>query len=147
VKRRAALVLLVLAGAVWAQGAPPPAAPPAPRLDTRLDAATVRDCGSAVVQRCEAPAPAPPEARDLESRRTSEAQSLERMVVEGQRLRGAEVERVIAEQLGEGIVKPGDTREVTGHDGSRCTCMRRCPPVPFACCSCSAPPDRPTRSF
>lgn len=142
-----ALALLVLAGAAWAQGTPGPNATRDAPLDTRLDAAAVRDCGSAVVQRCDAPAAALPEAREAEARRTGDAQTLERMVVEGERLRGAEVERLLAERLGEGIVKPGDTREVAGNDGSRCTCMRRCPPPPFACCNCSVPPDRPTRSF
>lgn len=142
-----ALALLVLASGAWAQGTRAADTRRDAPLDTRLDAGAVRDCGSAVVQRCDAPAAAPPEAREAEARRTGEAQSLERMVVEGERLRGPEVERLLAERLGEGIVKPGDTREVAGNDGSRCTCMRRCPPPPFACCNCSVPPDRPTRTF
>lgn len=140
---RRALALLALAGATWAQGVPAPES----SLDTRLDPAAVRDCGSVVVQRCEAQAPAPAEAREAEARRSGEVQSLERAVVEGERLRGPQIERLLAERLGEGIVKPGDTREVLGNDGSRCTCMRRCPPPPFACCNCSVPPDRPTRNF
>lgn len=144
---RLALALLVLAGAAWAQGSPAPNTQPDVPLDTRLDPAAVRDCGSAVVQRCDAPPAAPPAAREAEARRTGETQSLERMIVEGQRLHGPEVERLLAERLGEGIVKPGDTREVVGNDGSRCTCMRRCPPPPFACCNCSVPPDRPSRTF
>lgn len=135
-----ALVLLLAAGAAAAQvGVTQP--------NLRLDPRDTRDCGSAVIQRCATPTTAPPEAREAEARRIGEAQALERVVIEGERLRGPAVERLLAERLGEGIVTPSDMHEITGNDGGRCTCMRRCPPFPFSCCNCSAPPDRPTRSF
>jgi hypothetical protein len=98
-------------------------------------------CASVVVVRCDrvnpALSPRRASAQRVEERRRAafEPLELDRIVIEADPLPGG-VEDAMS---GAFASRPayGTHTFVTG-EGSQCTCMNRCPPVPFPCCQCSA---------
>jgi hypothetical protein len=111
-----------------------------PTLSTR--------CESVVVVRCDPPAnsaasPRKERAQRLEERRRSplDGVELERIVIEADPIRPS-----IEETLSRPFAGPAQgTHTFTTGEGSQCTCMNKCPPVPFPCCDCSAHMSRYSR--
>jgi hypothetical protein len=108
-----------------------------------------KDCGSIVIVRCE-----PPPAKAASPARSAAATRDTGARVEARRQEFAdpfELDRVIIEadpirrSLEEALSAPFDrpahgTHTFLNADGSTCSCMNRCPPVPLPCCACAAPP-------
>jgi hypothetical protein len=77
------------------------------------------------------------EARQLESRRLSQTTlELDTFVIEAEAPRRATLSRGLASPPRHG------TYTYTIAEGAQCSCMNRCPPVPFPCCQCSGHPSR-----
>jgi hypothetical protein len=94
-----------------------------------------------VVVRCDRTSPAWSPRRDgaqrIEERRraASDPFELDRIVIEADPLRRS-VEDALS---GAFPSQPSSgTRTLTTAEGSQCSCMNRCPPLPFPCCQCSA---------
>jgi hypothetical protein len=113
-----------------------------------LPRAPVEDCGSVVIVRCEpreraagseAPAAATRDTSTrIEARRQAFADpfELDRVIIEADPIR-----RSLEEALSAPFVRPEHgTHTFANADGSKCSCMNRCPPMPFPCCACSPPP-------
>lgn len=109
-----------------------------------------KDCGSVVIVRCEAPpqsavtppqsAGAPPRvaAARVEARRQAlmDPLALDQVIIEADPVR-----RSLEDALSAPFMRPPHgTHTFVSADGSRCSCMNRCPPIPFPCCQCSAQP-------
>lgn len=110
------------------------------------------DCGSVVVVRCEpaqAARPANPREetarrereRQSVARRPDSAQELDRIIIEGEAIRRRTFEETMAPAFPE--LKPVDGMTTTTiAESAQCTCMNRCPPIPFPCCQCSGHMNR-----
>jgi hypothetical protein len=137
-------VTLLLLAALAAAAAPDAPVQPAVR--------GLPDCGSVVVVRCEpAQADRPPAPRNEAARRERErqfaarragsAQEFDRIIIEGEAIRRRTFDEAIAPAFP--ALKPVDgTTTTTIAESAQCTCMNRCPPLPFPCCQCSAHPSR-----
>jgi hypothetical protein len=124
----------------------------APEAAPQPSVRAMSDCGSVVVVRCEpAQATRPPTPRDETARRErgrqsvarrpASAQELDRIIIEGEAIRRRTFEETMAPAFPE--LKPVDgTTTTTIAESAQCTCMNRCPPIPFPCCQCSAHPSR-----
>ena len=106
----------------------------------------VKDCGSIVIVKCDAPAfvsrPGGADrvrpSREVELRRQDPlVQQLEGVVIEGEATRRRSIGEVMGSAFPEVRARDGNYTFATG-EGSKCTCMNVCPPWPFACCVCSA---------
>lgn len=129
-RRRDGLVAWVFACVGLGAAAQPVIVPPAPAR-----------CESVVVVRCEsAPettAPQRAQARRIEERRRPPLDSaeLEQIVIEADPIRPS-LQSILS---GAFAARPaGGTHTFSTAEGSQCTCMNRCPPVPFPCCDCSS---------
>lgn len=124
--------LAVLAFVAWAcAAAAQPRQEPAP---------AALPCESVVIVRCERPAADDPARRiDARRRAATDPLELERIIIEADPIR-----RSLDEALAPPFVDhpPGSTYTFATAEGGQCTCMNRCPPIPFPCCQCSAPTNR-----
>lgn len=94
------------------------------------------DCGSMVVVRCDREGST---GNALRLPLPSDALELDRIVIEADPVR-----RTLQEALAPGFsTRPrAGTRTFAIAEGSQCTCMNVCPPVPLPCCQCSVPMNR-----
>ena len=79
------------------------------------------------------------QARALEQRRraASDPLELDRITIEADPVRRG-VEEAMAGAFS--ARASGGTYTFATGEGSQCSCMNRCPPVPLPCCQCSVPP-------
>jgi hypothetical protein len=138
---RCAGVLLLTALAVQA-------APDVPQQPT---VRALSDCGSVVVVRCEpaqatrAAAPreetARRESERFAARRSGDVREFDRVIIEGDAIRRRTFEEALAPAFPQ-LKSVEGTTTTTIAESAQCTCMNRCPPLPFPCCQCSAHPSR-----
>jgi len=118
------------------------AAAPAIAQVSRAPPTEPQPCSSVVVIRCERPDAKAvvrrDQARKSEQRRraVSDPPELDRIIIEADPVRRG-VEETMAGAFGAHAA--GGTYTFTTGEGSQCSCMNRCPPVPFPCCQCSIP--------
>lgn len=110
------------------------------------------DCGSVVVVRCErresalkpqpnAEAARRERERQFAARRSGDVHELDRIIIEGEAIRRRTFDEAFAPAFPE-LKSVEGTTTTTIAESAQCTCMNRCPPVPFPCCQCSAHPSR-----
>jgi hypothetical protein len=140
---RSGLSVVLLALALGASAAQDGRTPPRVRPD----------CGSVVVVECEPRwAPAQPRTVDEAARRErgqavaarrtpAETHEFERIIIEGEALRRRTLEEAMAPAFPQSRPVDG-TFTYTVAEGAQCTCMNRCPPIPFPCCQCSGHMNR-----
>jgi hypothetical protein len=84
-------------------------------------------------------------ARRVDQRRRGfiEPLDLDRIIIESDPLK-----RSVEDAMSDALISrpPGGTYTITTAEGSQCSCMNRCPPIPFPCCQCAPHPSRYTLS-
>ena len=108
--------------------------------------AAVKDCGSVVIIKCDQPASAASAGTSDQARQQARrgevlrqnpfAQQLEGVVIEGELIRRRSIEETMSSAFPIVRARDGSYTFDSG-EGSKCTCMNVCPPLPFPCCTCT----------